>query len=56
MILPYAQVKRNEVNVYNVKKKTLTFLKSLTQSLSNFGDGLCQKRQMMLGLSSGKMK
>ena len=55
MILPYAQVKRNEVNVYNVKK-TLTFLKSLTQSLSSFGDGLCQKRQMMLALSSGKMK
>ena len=23
MILPYAQVKRNEVNVYNVKKKNV---------------------------------
>ena len=42
MILPYAQVKRNEVNVFNVKK-TLTFFKSLTKNLLSFVDGLCQK-------------
>ena len=51
----YAQVKRNEVNVFNVKT-TLTFFKSLTKSLSSFGDRLCQKWRTMFALPRSKLK